>query len=459
MEKIDISSFFPPADAKLWKQQIQFDLNGADYNDCLVWESPEGIKVKPFYTSADLHGKDILVPGRTGTWLIGQDIPHFETSKANPYALKAVEHGTEALVFHIHSEDVSAGELLQGINLQQVEVHCHFGFLSREYLGGFLQALPEESKAVFIHLDVIAHLARTGNWYHSYNEDIEVVGWLLKETADKKGIRVLGIDGTRYQNAGANIVQQLAYMLAHSCEYLHLYGDAWQSPVSLTFSIGSEYFFEIAKLRAFRLLWDSLAAAFGIPPQCHILAAPGRRNKTIYDFNCNMFRTTSECMAAILGGADTVVNLPYDVTFHKPNDFGERMALNQLLILKNEAHFCDVANPADGAYFLETLTLQLAEKSLALFKQIEAGGGFLRQLKEHKIQAKIRESAAREQRLFDMEELVLVGANAFRDERERMKAQLEINLEGTKERRKTIIEPILEKRLATTIEQKRLANE
>lgn len=459
MEKIDIASFFPPAGAKHWKQQIQYDLKGADYNDSLVWDSPEGIKVRPFYTSADLEGNEIRTSGRGGDLLIGQAIHASESRKTNPLSLKAIENGAGALEFHIPTNGISPEELFRGIDLQRIEVHCHFGFLSEEYLCRFLEALPEDPKGVFLHLDIIGHLARTGNWYQSYNEDTEVIRKLLKNTANKKGISLLGVDGRRYLNAGANCVQQLAYMLAHGCEYLHLFGKAWTPPVSLSLSVGSDYFFEIAKTRALRLLWDTLATAFDISPECHLLASPGLRNKTIYDYNCNMFRTTSECMAAILGGADTVVNLPYDALFHKPNDFGERIALNQLLILKNEAHFWDVSNPADGAYYLESLTLQLAEKSLALFKQIEAGGGFLRQLKDHKIQGKIRESAAREQRQFDLGELVLVGTNAFQDKGERMKEQVEINLHGVKDRRQTIVEPILEKRLAEKVELKRLADE
>ena len=247
-------------------------------------------------------------------------------------------------------------KLLEGIDLENTEVHCHLSFLSESYVTDFLPAIPNNPRGVFMHIDVIGHLVRTGNWYGSQAADLNTMKKLIGQCSEGKNIVIPGIDGCIYHNAGANIVQQLAYSLAHGREYLHHFGDVSSPPVSVKFGMGSEYFFEIAKLRAFRILWETLAGASSTSPECHILATPGLRNKTLYDYNCNMLRTTGECMAAILGGADTVVNLPYDTLFHEPNDFGERMALNQLLILKEEARFGDVSNPADGSYFLESLT-------------------------------------------------------------------------------------------------------
>ena len=288
---------------------------------------------------------------------------------------------------------------------------------------------------------------------------MKTIGGLIQSCTGKKNIVPLGIDSSIYHNAGANIVQELAYALAQCAEYLHLLGDSFPPALSLKFATGSDYFFEIAKLRAFRILWETLLDAYGITSDCHLLATPGIRNKTLYDYNCNMFRTTAECMAAILGGADTVVNQPYDRLFHEPNDFGERMALNQLLILREEARFGDVSNPADGSYYLESLTQQLAERALALFKLVEAGGGFLRQLKEHKIQKKVRESAEKEQNLFDHGNLILVGSNAFRNAAERMAGNLQRKANHGSKHRKTLIEPLIGKRLASTLELNRLRDE
>src|SRR5690606_2264994 len=139
-------------------------------------------------------------------------------------------------------------------------------------------------------------------------------------------------------NAGANCVQQLAYTLAHANEYLNRFSVEEIPPLknslmTVKMAVGGNYFFEIAKLRALRILWAMLAPEYHLPTELHILAVPSKRNKTLYDYNVNMLRTTTECMSAVLGGANAIGNLPYDVLYHKSNEFGERIARNQLLVL------------------------------------------------------------------------------------------------------------------------------
>lgn len=268
----------------------------------------------------------------------------------------------------------------------------------------------------------------------------------------------MGTDVGLYQNAGANITQQLAYALAHANEYLNHFKSKTGNIV-FNISVGGNYFFEIAKLRALRLLWKSLAAEYEIEMDCIILVQPSKRNKTLYDYNVNMLRTTTECMSAALGGANTVCNLAYDSIYHKDNEFGERIARNQLLVLKKESYFDAVQNPAEGAYYIESLTHQLAEKALELFKNIEAKGGFLSQLKTHSIQKKIKESANKEQQLFNDGNEVLVGTNKYLNSNDRMKSELELFPFVKTNPRKTLLEPIIEKRLAETLEQKRVKDE
>lgn len=454
-----MNAVFPPAGARLWKQQIQYELQGADYNETLVWESPEGIRVKPFYTREDLEGQEIRPVLPAGNPCMGQAIRVTQAEQANSEGRKALEGGAEALQFIFPAETVKAGELLRGIDLTVTPVHFSFGYLSPDFIEEVLALLPGKPSGVYFHLDIIGRLVTTGNWYGRKESDFEMVRALLLKTGDHPGVYLLGADGSPYLNAGANRVQQLAYTLAHAHEYLHAFGEVLSAPPVFTMGVGADYFFEIAKLRAFRLLWESLAYEYGLPAACHLVAIPGLRNKTIYDYNNNMLRATSECMSAILGTADTIVNLPYDAFFREPNPFSRRMALNQLLILKYESSLDEVANPADGAYYIESLSLQLAEKSLALFKQLEAGGGFLKQLGEHTIQRKVKESAAREQKLFDQGQMVLVGINSARDMADRMTPQLETAVHKPEKRGKTLIEPLLVKRLAAAMEQKRLADE
>ena len=172
-----------------------------------------------------------------------------------------------------------------------------------------------------------------------------------------------------------------------------------------------------------------------------------------------MLRTTTECMSAILGGADAVANLAYDALYHKDNEFGDRIARNQLLVLKHESYFDKVNNTADGAYYIESLTDQLAEKALELFKDIETNGGLISQLIEGTIQRKINESAKKEQELFDSGKEVLLGTNKYPNQQDKMKHDLELYPFVKTNPVKTSIEPIIAKRLAESIEQNRLKDE
>ena len=461
MKKNNLFNEFAKVPAKAWKQKIQFDLKGADYNDTLVWESPEGIKVKPFYHTEDLENVNLDSFTGDTKWNIGQEIFANDAIKANKKALKSLSQGVESLSFTIPTEDIDAKVLLQGIDSKSVPIHFNLQFLSTAYLKNLYDTTDLASSNIYLNIDIIGNLARTGNWFLSKERDHEVLNQILTSIQAKS---ILSIDVSLYQNAGANIVQQLAYALAHANEYLNHCNNLEHSfkhfqEITFKVAIGPNYFFEIAKLRALRILWRTIAGAYGIVSDCHIIAVPTKRNKTLYDYNVNMLRTTTECMAAILGGSNTVQNISYDSIYHKTNDFGERIAKNQLLIVKHESYLDKVHNPVDGTYYVEKLTSQLSEKALELFKNIEENRGFLKQLKDHTIQKKIRESAKKEQELFDQSEEILVGTNKYQNMDDKMGNALELYPFLKTNKRKTLIEPVIEKRLAENIEQKRLKDE
>lgn len=459
MEKTKLHFDFAPVTAKEWKQKIQVDLKGADYNETLVWESPDGIKVKPFYHHEDTGHKSFSAAKCPQPWYLGEFINADDAGTANSKALDILKKGTETLIFKVSSETVAPDILLAGIDLEKVRVHFFFGFLSRAYLDTVAKVVPENPAGIYFHSDIIGNLARTGNWFKDQQQDHENWDEILQQFSGKQSFHTYSVDMALYQNAGASNVQQLAYGLAHISEYFNHNEGKNLGQAVFRVAVGSDYFFEIAKLRALRLLYATLAKEFEFKPECHILAVPTRRNKTLYDYNTNMLRTTTECMSAVLGNADTVVNLPYDSLYHQPNEFGDRIARNQLLLLKEESHLDKVSNPAEGSYYIETITRQLAEKALQLFKQIEAGGGFLAQLKNHNIQKKIRENAKKEQLAFEQGEKILVGTNKYENPEDKMKHNLEIEPFRNPRPRKTWIEPILEKRLAAGSEKKRLENE
>ena len=450
---------FNGVSTKAWKQKIQYDLKGADYNEALIWESPEGIKVKPFYHADDLLGLRKVGITAEKTWKIGQEIFADDAQKANQKVLNVLERGAESLIFNIPSADIKIEELLRGIELNATSIHFNLQFLSSDFVRHVTRFSKTATSEIHLNLDIIGRLARTGNWFYNLKKDHEILESMVSKFDFQQRSSVVGVDVSLYQNAGANMVQQLAYALAHANEYLN--HGLFNPGQGITFKVamGSNYFFEIAKLRALRILWETLAQEYKVSTYCHITAIPSRRNKTLYDFNANLLRTTSESMSAILGGANTVLNLPYDAIYHKGNEFGDRIARNQLLILKNESYLDKVTNPTEGAYYIEALTAQLAEKALVLFKDIESAGGFLKQLKGHTIQKKIKESAQKEQMLFDASEEVLVGSNKYQNKKDRMKQEIERYPFIKTDKRKTLIEPILERRLAEALEQKRLNDE
>lgn len=453
---------FEEVSAKQWKQKIQFDLKGADYNETLVWNSPDGVNVRPFY-HPDETPQPLKVQPASG-WSICEKIYAVSAEEANKKALEAIEKGAESIRFLIPSEEIDPVRLLEGIE-ENITVYLSLKFLSEDYLTQLKELLNSRKGKLYLQLDIIGKLARSGNWFHNLKKDHELMDLPLKFSAGYES--VISVDSGLYQNAGATIPQELAYTLAQANEYLnHLneygyFSEGKKADFQVQFltATGSNYFFEIAKLRALRLLYATLAGEYGIAETCHILAEPSKRNKTLYDFNVNLLRTTTECMSAVLGGADAVCNMPYDALYHKNNDFGNRIARNQLLILKHESYFEKAANPAEGSYYIETLTRQFAEKALEIFRDMEKGGGFLKQLKEGVIQKKINESAAREQEQFDSGELVLIGTNKYPNKQDKMKEELELYPFLKKKSRKTLLPPVIEKRLAERHEQQRLREE
>ena len=453
----NLFSEFEPVSSKQWKQQIQFELKGADYNETLVWESPEGIKVKPFYHNDDFEASEevnlnAITPSKP--FAIVQNIFVHDVKKSNARTLETLQRGAESVRFTIESESISIEELMQNLPLENVNYYFNLPFLSVEFLNKINDFASKNKATIFTQIDPIGQLIKDGNCFENLEKDFEK----LNTIAPKTTVPFINISSGIYQNAGANIVQQLAYTLAQANEYFNRI-SAMNQPITIEVAVGTNYFFEIAKLRALRILFNTLASEYNHNFDCHIIATPTKRNKTLYDYNVNMLRTTTECMSAILGGADAVANLPYDVLYHKDNEFGDRISRNQLLILKNESYFDKVNNPADGTYYIETLTKQLAEKALELFKDIEKNGGLISQLIDGTIQRKINESAQKEQELFDSGKEVLLGTNKYPNKNDQMKNDLELYPFVKQNARKTLITPIIEKRLAEKVEQERLSQE
>jgi len=446
-----ITKNFEPSSAAAWKQKIQFDLKGADYNDTLLTNTNEGITIKPFYHLDDFE--KLTIPVSESEFKVCQKITIVTGKKANRIATDVINRGANSLKF-VAKEPFNVVDLFANLLQKNIEFHFQFEFLSEDFVDELTKLLKDET--VFYNIDILGNLARSGNWYTSLTNDFNVLENLLHKNSSKF---IISVNVDLYQNAGANTVQQVAYALAHSNEYLTKFGSEIATKIQFNFAIGNNYFFEIAKIRAFKYAYNLMLSVYEKTANAVIFTEPSLRNKTLYDYNVNMLRTTTENMSAILSGANTISNYSYDAIFHNSNEFGDRIARNQLIILKEESYFTNAQHIATDSYYIESITKQIAEKAILIFKEIEKSGGFLLQLKEGTIQRKIVENAKKEQVQFDAGEYVLLGTNKYPNQQDKMKYDLQVNPFVERNPKKTLIIPIIPKRLAESMEQKRLKNE
>jgi len=447
----NLTKEFNPTSSAAWKQKIQVDLKGADYNDTLITQTNEGIAIKPFYHLDTFEKLDIPTDERD--FRICQKLLIISEKETNKIAIESVDKGVSAIKF-LAFKPFNVHVLFNGLLNKNLEFHFHFEFLSSTTLQELSDVLKDET--VFYNFDCIGNLASSGNWYNSHKEDFSILKSFL---GISKSNSVLGVNADIYQNAGANIVQQVAYALAHGAEYLEYFGVKAANDIQFNISVGGHYFFEIAKIRALRYLWKLILDDYMTSSEINIYAEPSLRNKTLFDYNVNILRTTTEGMSAVLGGVNTFANSSYDVLFHEPNEFGNRVARNQLLILKEESYFKQPQFMVTNSYYIESITKQITEKALHLFKNIEKSGGLLKQLMEGTIQRKIVENAKKEQTQFDKGQIVLLGTNKYPNPKDEMKKDLQKDPFSKKNPIKTVIVPIRSKRLAESLELKRLKDE
>ena len=428
-----IMNNFEPSSAAAWKQKIQFELQGADYNETLLTKTNEGITIKPFYHLDDFE--KLTIPTTEGNHKICKKIVISNEKQANLEAIKALRNGVNALKF-VSKTTFDIEEVFRNLLNKNIEFHFQLNFLSEEFLSKLIDFLSHEIS--YLNIDIIGNLAKTGNWYKNLNTDFKVIENLLQKNNSSF---VLSVNADIYQNAGANTVQQVAYALAHANEYFTRFDTDITSQIQFNFSTGSNYFFEISKIRAFRYLYNLILTKYNTSENAQIYTEPSIRNKTLLHKNINTFRSNTESMSAILGGSNTISN---GFNFDKQT---------QNSLLKNTQEI------TTGTYYIESITKQIAEKALAIFKEIEKSGGFLSQLKEGTIQRKIKENSQKEQAQFETGDLVLTGINKHQNKITQLKEDLDKNLLQKKNAHKTLIIPITTKRLSEKLELKKLKNE
>lgn len=422
---------FNTTTAQQWKDQLIKDLKGIDF-ETLVWKTNAGLAVQPFYTAEQNATTKPHLVFSHNDWAICEYIVVTDEKIANAEALNALSNGASGLVFVINQK-IDSAVLLKGILVEHIYTLFKVSSEFVEELQNTLKSVDKHNHC-FIDADVISQFANSGNWISSQEKDLET----------QKQNSTLVVDGRLYQEAGANIINELACSLSHLNDYLafHSENNSLQQlkKVHISVSVGGDFFMEIAKLRALRNLINFLTQQYHLKLEVHIHGQTTSINKSAIDSYTNMLRSTTEAMSASIGGCDSIVVLPFDHLFNPSSDFSKRMARNQQLILKEESYLNKVADMAAGSYYIENLTATLCEKAWQQFKVIEANGGFIESLKSNFIQDLITKDAEILINQVKEGKLVLVGVNKFQNKSEVITDAIKESI--SKINAKTLINPI-----------------
>ncbi len=425
----NLFSEFSPTSLEQWKAVLEKDLKGKDYQSVLKWESIEGINVLPFYRKEDLeavqHVKENSLPLPDRSWKICEEIFESDPKKANEEALRAVEGG--ATTIKINSSNNESGTRIQtqedieiffsNLDLSKTELLFNSGMSSPELMAMVKHHAEKNGSKIDAVFQFDPFTYNVANGKHSLTE--EKIDSSIHEMAVQTDYKSFFVDGAFYHNCGATIIQEVGISLAIASEYLARTPEKDRKQTSnrifLNLSVGSLYFPEIAKLRAVRLLWKTLLSAYGIESEepVTIHSTTSTWNKSVVDAHNNMLRVTTEAMSAVLGGTDLLIVHPYNRHYEKPDIFSKRIARNVNHILKEEAQFTKVSNPASGSYYVEMMTEQIAEKSWEFLQQIEKEGGFLKAIESKMIQNEINRSADAKREAVATRKITLTGTNNY----------------------------------------------
>lgn len=439
--KETLFSDFPAVSTQEWMDKITVDLKGADYEKRLVWKTNEGFKVKPFYRQEDLEGLKTTegLPGQfpylrgnkknDNTWFIRQDIQVDNPEEANAKALDLLNKGIDSLGFKIKGKDVSEEfihTLLKDICCECIELNFKTCQRQTVKLARFVTQYfkekgyaPEKLQGSF-NFDPIGKMLKKGK---DRSELIPTAKELIEILTPYPSFRCIAVNSLQLNNAGAYIYQELGYALAWGNQYLACMTEAGvpvdtaAQKIKFNFGISSNYFMEIAKFRAARLLWAQIVNEY--KPSCLCAcqmiahAETSHFTLTLFDAHVNLLRTQTEAMSAALAGVDSMTVTPFDQAYESPNEFSERIARNQQLLLKEEAHLNRIVDPAAGSYYIENLTVSIAKQAWELFLQVEEEGGMTEAVKAGRIQEAVNGSNKARHEAVSKRKEILLGTNQY----------------------------------------------
>ena len=441
-----------------WLDKIGVDLKGADFQKRLVWKTPEGFSVQPFYQRDDVEklstpysmpGEFPFVRGNKkndNTWYIRQEIEAGDAKAANAKALDVLNKGIDSLSFTIPGDCVSAEfveTLLKDIYCDCVELNfntCkrHSAELAEILVAYFEKKGYDKEKIVgSIDWDPMDKILQGKPVDHIMEVMNTYAVPLVNALKDYPNFRCITVNAVNLSNKGAYCMQELGYALAWGNEYMQQLTDAGvdatlaAKKIKFNMGISENYFMEIAKFRAGRMLWAEIVKQYN--PQCDcacqmiVNAITTEYNMTIFDAHVNLLRSQTETMSAALAGVHSIVVTPFDAAYEKPDDFSERIARNQQLLLKEECHFNTVVDPSAGSYYIETLTESLAKEAWKEFLAVEEKGGFLEAIKSGAVQEDIDATNAKRHTLAAQRREFILGTNQFPNFNEKSEGKRPLN--------------------------------
>lgn len=424
-----------------WLDKIQVDLKGADFDKRLVWRTNEGFNVQPFYRREDvlklktpdaLPGEFPYVRGnkkKDNEWYVRQDIKADDAKAANEKALDLLNKGIDSLCFKISGDDVNKDfveTLLKDIVCDAVELNfntCkrHTLELAKILTEYFEQKGYDKAKIVgSLDWDPMEKIVMKG---HDVTPILDLAPEIVKALAEYPNFRCITVNAVSLNNAGSYIVQELGYALAWGNDYLNRLVEAGvdvdlaASKIKFNMGITENFFMEIAKFRAARMLWAEIVKQYAPKndESCKMCvnAVTSKYNMTLFDSYVNLLRSQTETMSAALAGVHSIVVTPFDAVYETPNDFSERIARNQQLLLKEESHFDKVVDPGAGSYFIEELTTSLANEGWKIFLNVEDNGGFLEAAKKGIVQDDINATNVKRHEAAAKRKEFILGTNQF----------------------------------------------
>ncbi len=422
---------FPPVSTQAWEEAIHKDLKGADYAKKLIWQTEEGLAVKPYYRAEDIAGLPYVdvAPGdfpytrsnrSTGDWRIREEIDAIDPEQANRAACTAVVAGAEEIAFrHVAVGNASdLGTLLANL----AEIPVHFENASEPLLRLLIGWLIERQRPsrVSTGFDPLTNL------------DFAAEAVVTAPSA----LVPFTVHGEKFEESGATAVEEVGFTLAAALDYLaemqarKLDVDHAAASIEFSFAIGANFFFQIAKLRAFRMLWARAVESFGGSREsgkARIHARTSRWNETVYDPHVNILRGTTETMSAVLGSADSISVAPFDECYRTPDEASRRLARNTQIVLKQEALLSRVADPGAGSYCLEVITDFIAREGWRAMQRIEAAGGYRKANADGQIAQALERSLVARDRAVSSRRRVFTGTNQYANLSERALDRIDVS--------------------------------